>query len=103
MTKVKLDLISDVDMYLFFEKGVRDGVAYISKSYSKANNLTSYDPKKPTNYIIYLDKNNSYAYGMSKSLPTGKFKWLDPAKFNFNKYDSNSLSGSLLEVALEYP
>ena len=103
MTKVKLDVISDVVMYLFFEKSVRGGIAYISKSYSKANNLTSYDPKKPTKYIIYLDKNNSYTYGMSNSLPTGKIKWLDPEKFNFNKYDSNSLSGSVLEVHLEYP
>ena len=90
-------------MYLFFEKSVRGGIAYISKSYSKANNLTSYDPKKPTKYIIYLDKNNSYTYDMSNSLPTGKIKWLDPEKFNFNKYDSNSLSGSVLEVHLEYP
>ena len=90
-------------MYLFFEKSVRGGIAYISKSYSKANNLTSYDPKKPTKYIIYLDKNNSYTYDMSNSLPTGKIKWLDPEKFNFNKYDSSSLSGSVLEVDLEYP
>ena len=90
-------------MYLFFEKSVRGGIAYISKSYSKANNLTSYDPKKPTKYIIYLDKNNSYTYDMLNFLPTGKIKWLDPEKFNFNKYDSSSLSGSVLEVDLEYP
>ena len=37
MTEVKLDLISDVDMYLFFEKGVIGGVSYISKRHSKTN------------------------------------------------------------------
>lgn len=38
MTKVKLDLISDVDIHLFFSKGMRDDVSYISKRYRKAKN-----------------------------------------------------------------
>ena len=45
-TKVKLNLISDVDKYLFFEKGMRGDVSYISKRYSKANNnYLTFDPK----------------------------------------------------------
>ena len=55
MTKVKLELISDPDMYIFFEKGMRGGVAYISNRYSKGNNkyLKSYDPKQePKHYIL---------------------------------------------------
>ena len=36
--KVKIELISDEKMYLFFERGVRGGVSYICKRYSKANN-----------------------------------------------------------------
>ena len=38
MTKLKLELISNSDMYIFFEKGMRGGVSYISNRYSKANN-----------------------------------------------------------------
>ena len=55
-------------MYLFFEKGMRGGVSFISKRYSKANNkyLTSYYFKKPPKYITYLDKNNFYGNAMSK-------------------------------------
>ena len=47
-------------MYLFFEKGMRDEVFYISKRYSTANNkyLKSYDPKQESKHIIYLDANN---------------------------------------------
>ena len=47
MTKFDLDLVSDVDMYLFSEKCMRGGVSYISKRYSKTSNkyLTSYNPK----------------------------------------------------------
>ena len=47
MTKVKLDLNSDVAMYLFFENELKGGVCYIFnfKRYIKANNkyLTSHD------------------------------------------------------------
>ena len=55
LAKVELILTSDVYMYLVFEKGIRDGVSYVSKRYSKANNkyLTSYDPQK-TDEIYYV-------------------------------------------------
>ena len=45
MTKVKLVLIPNAEMYLFFEKGMCGGVSYISKRYIKANSryLKSYD------------------------------------------------------------
>ena len=35
MTKAELELISDADMCLLFEKGMRNGDSYISKKYSK--------------------------------------------------------------------
>ena len=38
MTGVKLEKISDIDMYLFKEQGLRGGMSYISKRYTKANN-----------------------------------------------------------------
>ena len=62
MAKVELNVISGVDMYLFFGTGMGGGVSYISKRYSKVSNkyLTSYDPKKPTKYITYLDKKNLF-------------------------------------------
>ena len=38
MTGIELQLISDIDMYLFIEKGTRGGISYIAKRHSKANN-----------------------------------------------------------------
>ena len=102
MTKVKLELTSDPDMYIFLEKGMRDGVSYISNRYSKAN-LKSYDPKQESKHIMYLDTNTSYGYATSKFLPTSSFKWIDPKEFDLNKYTSNSSKGCVLEVDLEYP
>ena len=100
MTKVKLELISYSDIYMFFEKG---GVSCIYHRYSKANNkcLKLYDPKQELEHIKYLDANNFYGYSMPKFLPTSCFKWIDPKEFNLNKYTSNSFKRCVLEVDLQ--
>ena len=71
MTDVKLEKISDIDLYLFIEKGTRGGISYIAKRYAKANNkyMCDYDPNKPSTFITYLDKNNLYGWAMSEYLP----------------------------------
>ena len=60
MTKMKVKLIADRDMYVFFEKDMTGGASYISNWYSEANNkyLKSYDPKQEPKHIIYLNTNN---------------------------------------------
>ena len=60
MRRVGLELISGADIYLFFEKDMRDEVSDISKRYSKANNkyLRSYDSKQESKYIINLGTDN---------------------------------------------
>ena len=102
--KIKLELISDPDMYIFFEKGMRCGVSHISNRYNKANNkyLKSYDPKQESKSIIYLNANTLYSYAISKFLPTSGFKWIDPKKFDLSKYTGKSLKGCVLELDLEY-
>ena len=62
ITGIELELISDNDMYLFIEKGMRGGISYIVKRCSKANNkyMQCYDDKKPSKYISYLYENNLY-------------------------------------------
>ena len=56
MTGVKLEKVSDIDVYLFIEKGLRGGISYISKRYAKANNkyMNDYDSKRPSKFITYL-------------------------------------------------
>ena len=90
MTGVKLEKISDIDKYLFIEKGLRGGISYIAKRYSEANNkyMKNYDPTKPSKYISYLDTNNFYGWAMSSYLPYGEFKWLK----NLDNFDLNSIS-----------
>ena len=103
MTKIKLSLIPDPDMYIFFEKGTRE-ISYISYRCSKASNKysKSYDPKQESKHI-YLDTNNLYRYAISKFLPTNGFKLIDPKELDLNKYTCNSSKECVLEADLEHP
>ena len=77
MTDVKLEKISDIDKYLFIEKGSRRGISYIAKRYAKTNNkyMHDYDPKKPSTFITYLDKNNLYGWTISEYLPSSLWRF----------------------------
>ena len=51
MIGVKLEKVSDIDIYLFIEKGLRGGISYIARRNSEANNkcmnnLLSHKPVK---------------------------------------------------------
>ena len=108
MTDIKLELMTDVDMFQFIEKGVRGGISYIANRYGKANNkyMKKYDEKAPSKYIMYLDANNLYGWAMSQYLPTGGFKWMTEKQIdnlNLAKYKEDSKKGLILEVDLAYP
>ena len=108
MTDIKLELMTDVDMFQFIEKGLRGGISYIANRYGKANNkyMKDYKKDKPSKYIMYLDANNLYGWAMSQYLPTGGFKWLKQNKIDnldLKKYDKENKKGIILEVDLEYP
>ena len=108
MTDIILELITDIDMFQFIEKGMRGGISYIANRYGKGNNkyIKSYDKTKPSKYIMYLDANNLYGWAMSQYLPTGSFRWMTDKQINnidLAKYNENSEKGLILEVDLEYP
>ena len=101
ITDVKLELLSDPDMLLMIEKGIRGGISMISNRYGKANNPymgPKFDNTEETRFITYLDANNLYGWAMSKPLPTHGFKWMDDAE----KETWKSVP-CILEVDLEYP
>ena len=106
MSKVELELITDPDMFLFFENSIRGGISTITHRYAKANNkyLPDHDPHLSSEFLIYLDANNLYGYALSQPLPTGKFRFLDnPENFNIDSVDCNGAMGYVVEVDLKYP
>ena len=110
-TEVKLELITDYDMLLMIEKGIRGGICQATHRYAKANNkyMKNYDKNIESSYIEYLDANNLYGWAMSQKLPVNGFKWVKQkklSKFNedfIKKYDEDSNTGYFFEVDLEYP
>jgi len=106
-TGVELELLTDIDMHLFVESGMRGGISMASKRYAKANHplVPEYDPSKPNKFIIYLDANNLYGWAMSKSLPKRDFKWkrVMSTEEEILKKKENAKNGWILEVDLEYP
>ena len=108
MAKIELELISDIDMHLFIEKGMRGGISYIAKRHSKANNkyVKNYDSTKQNIFIMYFDANTLHGWGMTQYLPYGNFKWMNKKEINdvdLGLIGENSLIGYILEVDVEYP
>lgn len=108
-TKIELELISNYDMYLFIEKGVRGGITSCVKRHACANNHylnESYNPNDESSYIIYLDSNNLYGMAMSKPMPYSSFEWMSKKEiksFNVEQISETSSIGYICEVDLEYP
>ena len=101
VTGVNLELLSDIDMLLMVEKGIRGGVSMVSSRYGKANNKymgDKFNSNEPSKYIQYLDANNLYGWAMSKPLPTHGFKWMKTSEL-----ETWELHSCILEVDLEYP
>jgi hypothetical protein len=108
MTEVELELLTDPDMYLFVEEGLRGGISVISNRFSRTNNpyVPDYDPDQETSYVMYLDVNNLYGWAMSHHLPTGEFNWLteeEISNFDIMHIADGSEEGYVLEVDLRYP
>ena len=109
-TQVKLELLTDNNMLLMFEEGIRGGMCQATHRYAKANNkhMRDHDKNKESSYLEYLDTNNLYGWAMSQKLPVRNFKWIekcDISKFNeafIKNYDEDSDQGYILEVDVEF-
>ena len=107
MINANLELITDIDTVLMFEKGIRGGISQQVQIFARANN--KYMPNfnlKQLSYLMYIDANNLYGWAMSKRLRIDSFKWCnDLEKFTsdfIKNYDEDSDAGYLLEVDIEY-
>ncbi|KAG5342008.1 DPOM polymerase, partial [Acromyrmex heyeri] len=87
-TRIRFELLTDIDMVMFIERGIRGG----------------FDPSKPSLYLIYYDVNNLYGWAMYQLLSYAEFQWFeDAANFDVSVIAPDSPTGYILEVNLEYP
>ena len=84
-TKVKLDLLTDIDILLMVEKNIRGGISHSMYRYAKVNNkcMKYYDKNKESSYIQYWDVNNLYVWEMSQKFLVNNFEWIkDTSQLN---------------------
>ena len=82
-TKVKLVPLTDIDMLLIVEKGIRGGICHSIYQCAKANKIymKDYDKNKELQCIQYWNVNNLYGWAMSQKLPVNN-EWVDQDTFN---------------------
>ena len=71
-------MITDVDMLLMMEKGIRGGICHAIPRYAKANNkyMKDYNKDEEESFLQYDDANNLYEFAMSEPLPVDDFEWM---------------------------
>ena len=103
-TEVKLELLTDIDMLLMVEKGIRGGTYHAIHRYAKANNkyMKDYDKNSESSYLKYWNVNNLYGCAMLQKLPVNIFKGTEdtfPFYEDFIKnYNEESKEVYFLEV-----
>ena len=107
-TNIELELLTDQDMLLMVEEGIRGGICHSIHRYAKANNkyMKNYNNNEESSYIQYLDANNLYGWAMSKKLPVNGFIWTDNNIINeefIKNYNENNKKGYILEADIKYP
>ena len=110
-TNIELELLTDYDMLLMVEEGIRGGICHSIHRYAKASNkyMKNYNNNEESSYIQYLDANNLYGWAMSKKLLVNGFRWLDSDKISeinegfIKNYNENDNKGYLFEVDVIYP
>ena len=110
-TRVKLKLITDYDMILMSEKGIRGRICQATYRYAKVNNkyMKNYNKNIGSSYIEYLGTDNLYGWTVFQKLPVNGFKWVKQKKLtklnedSIKNYDENSSKVYFLEVDIDYP
>ena len=106
---VKLVLLTDYQMLLIIQEGIRGGMCQSVHRYANVNNkyMKNYDKSFESSYLTYLDAKYFYGWKMSQKIPVSGFMWynyLSEFTEDFRKIDNENIdAGYFLEVDVEYP
>uniref|UniRef100_UPI0035D00644 DNA polymerase n=1 Tax=Bartonella sp. CL43QHWL TaxID=3243532 RepID=UPI0035D00644 len=98
-TGINLELLTDTDILLTFEKAIRGGISGVMGTrHFKANE---------NHKLLFIDANNLYGWAMMEPQPYGSFEMIEGmetiTKEQIMAIPSDSQVGYFFEVDLEYP
>ena len=108
-TNIELELLTDYDMLLMVEEGIRGGICHSIHRYANNKYMKNYNNNEESSYMQYLDANNLYGWVMSEKLPVNGFRWLNSDEIHeinedfIKNYNENDDKGYVLEVDVKYP
>ncbi|XP_050528668.1 uncharacterized protein LOC126898547 [Daktulosphaira vitifoliae] len=104
-TDVNIELITDPDMLLMFELGIRGGLTQVNQRYARANHpgISDYNPNIPHKYLQYLDATNLYGTAMMEPMPLGNFEWSTVTLEEILDTAEDADHGYLVQVDVDYP
>ena len=78
-TAVKLELLTNYDMLVMVEKGIRGRISHATHRGAKANNkyMKDYNKDEKESFLQYNDANNLYGFAMSEPLLVDGFEWME--------------------------
>ena len=107
ITRVDLGLLTDIDMLLFFERGIRGGINGIGElRYFLANNrdLDVFDESNANVYGAFFDVTSLYAGTMQQTLPVDSYEWNETITLReILATSDDSVVGFFAEVDIAYP
>ena len=106
MTGERIHLLTDLEMYTFFERGIRGGMTFVNKHLVRSENII-HNNTELTQHLAYIDQNNLYGNALSKPLPHSEFCWVEDHSVFTRDFilglDEEGEWGYTLEVDLGYP
>ena len=99
-TKVKLELITDLDMLLMVQEGIRQGICNAILRYAKANNkyMKDYNKDGEESFLQYNDADNLHRFAISEPLPTDGFEWMK----DLSKIDEDFIK-TIMKIVIKDP
>ena len=108
-TGAEVELITDPDMFQFFEGGIRGGMVFVNQHHIEANTPRvpeTFNPQGAFCDLLYVDANNLYGQALSMPLPQKGFRWMEQAELDMLdvlSYPVDGPEGCVLEVDMDYP
>ena len=89
-SKIELELLTDINMLLMVEKGIRGRICQATHRYAKANNnyMKNYDKNMASSYLEFFEANNLNEWAMYQKLAVNGFKWLEEENYQNVMRDS---------------